>query len=359
MESLAATPRWDLYSQAPLVNGLAMLENTFTMMHLGVNMWNDDGMAGFVLHAYNLVMQRNVLERPIPILERLCTMLHNAVFMGHRPTSNFRSALFRFLGGKIERHRDRQEREKTNRRLNLNADIGRSHVISGPTILPAALAEDRRIQPGKLSKLYDLRSAHYHFRAALQQDERAIKSIFFGPSTKEKRSDGNAQEKPVRASNDVHASDFDYDGENDWTHTGRELMRLVNRNLRGEIDKLTDNAFPLARVDPFAVYALLNDILSRVVDKMKQDLSEKELIECEMMRPTTNPRVAGTAGAVISAMMDVVDGEGKGGVKVKGPDGKQVLFKKGFRDFAKWVAEALVEATEGKDLPEQYMWKHI
>ena len=360
LERLAGLPRWDLYSQAPLVNGLAMLEISFQSMCLGVNIWNDDGMAGFVLHGYNLVMQRKVLKRPIPIMEKPCSMLLNAVFMGRRPTSNFRSSLFRFLGAKVEKVRGHRGRENMPPRPDFHADIGKSHVIGDPKHLPQAWGKDRRIKPEDLSKVYNMHSRDFHMYAGWPKDREAVGAVFGRKSKKAKRSINNEPGKRIWGPNDDRPSDHDFD-EEDWTmHAGRNMMRLVNDNLRDEINILDDDAFPLTRVNAFAVYVLLHDILRRVAQKAEQDFaSTNDQAKFEMLRQATFPRAAGVAGAMISTMMDFVDGEGKSEVKMKGRDGRKMIFFTDSSVMLNWVAEALVEATEGKDLPEHYMWKHV
>jgi hypothetical protein len=360
MERLAALPRWDLYSQSPLVNGLAMLEMSFQLMCLGVNLWNEDGMAGFVLHAYNVVMQRKVLKRPIPILEKLCSMLHDAVFMGKRPTHNFRSSLFRFLGAKLEKIRGRNGRENMPPRPAFDGDIGKRHVIGNPKHLPQVWAEDSRIKPENLSKIYEMHAQDYSMQSGFPEDDTGSNSLFGRRWKKQKRSDDDEPVKRVWVPKEERESDHDYE-EEDWTmHMGRNMMRMINDNLRGEINKLTDDAFPLARVNAFAVYALLHDILKRMVDKSKADLNtEKDLRDFELMAKMTSRRTAGLAGAMIGAMMDVVDGEGKNRMKMKGRNGKTMILAKDPKIIMNWVAEALIEATEGKDLPVQYMWKHL
>lgn len=300
--------------------------------------------SGNVLHAYNLLRLKGFLKKPIPILEKLCEMLHDAVFLGHRPTTNFHSALYRFQGG------------KTGSRLTADphsgAEAGRSHFIATPKHLPHLGAQDRRIKPEELSKVY---MAHLDFFRLQPMLSKCDKNAFGPRWAKKKRSSSEKVWGPGPA----YASDKDYD-EEDWTtHGGRNTIRRINHELRGEINLLDEDSFPPVRVNGFAVYSLFRDIHNRLWTENKHRYISAQFLDCPDAGATFERLTVTAGGAVIiGALMDFVDGEGKNSFKF---DGNQVHYKQGEKPvlMMEIVADAILRATEGKDQSEQYLWKHM
>jgi len=346
MERNAASSRWDLYSQGPLTNGLAMLDALYEHMCLGVNLWNEDWVAGHVLHTYNLLRQKNVLKEPIPILEKLCTMLHVAVFLGHRPTRNFSSALMRFRGGKLSTVGVDFDPYS-------GAQAGRSHYIKSAKQPPGGGDANRRIKPEILSKVYAAHLDHFRLPEALAKCD---KEAFGARWAKKTRS----TEEKVWGPGAAYPSDKDYD-EEDWTThlEGRNTMRKINHEFRGEINMLDEDSFPLARVNSFAVYSLFRDILGRLWKEHKHIYENAQLLEhLDAGEVFRRMRLTQGGATIISIMMDQVDGAGKELLMMRGGRVKIGIMQSP-REMMKDVAKAILQGTEGRALPEHYLWKHL
>lgn len=340
LDRVSAIARWDLYSQAPLLNGLAVLELNYQAMYLGINMWNDDGVAGFALHAYNLVLHERAIPHPIPILEMLCTLLLQAVFMSHRPVSNFRSALFRFMGGKLSKS-GRPGRSENIPPRGASSDIGRDFFIGAPQNLPRISAPDRR-------KIYYLHDYQYALSEAMSKCQ--FEDMWSG----RRRFD-----KFFQAMQD----DDGYDEEDRTKHTGRNVMKSLNHVLRGEVEHKVDASFPVTRINPFAVYALSRDILARVWDKAKgvmytsAELAPDHFIGSRLLQQ----RAAGCGGAIVATMtgaVDALDGPKSVGRGKKAKQVKAVMCADP-KVLMKWVAEAILEAVREEGEVEKYMWKSL
>lgn len=343
-EREAANSRWDLYSQAPLTNGLAMLDALYLHMYLGVRLWNDDCCVGNVLHAYNLLRCKGILKKPIPILEKLCDLLHNAVFLGQRPTTNFRSALYRFQGGKTGSKRTADPYS--------GAESGRSHFIAAPARLAWLGAEDSRIKPEELSKVFMAHLDLFRLQPMLSRCDKDA----FGPRWAKKQ---KTNSEKVWGPGPAYGSDKDFDQEDWTTHEGRNTIRKINHELRGEINLLDEDSFPLVRINSFAVYSLFRNIHDRLWTENRHRYTSLQTLDHADAGALFERLRAIRGGAmIIGAMMDQVDGTGKASLKLRD---NQIRYKLGEEPVVMMesVANAILGATQGKDQAKQYLWKHM
>lgn len=151
--------------------------------------------------------------------------------------------------------------------------------------------------------------------------------------------------------------DFD---EEDWTnHTGRRVLRYINADLRCEISMTIDDAFPITHTNGVSVYLLCRDILERLWKKSEKEMySPKEIVTRRLLDGDTPPRAAIRGSAVLGSIMDAVDGGGETKTVLK--VGKMCKMRmKDPASMMRWIMEAIVETTEGKEDYKAYMWKHL
>lgn len=249
------------------------------------------------------------------------------------------------MGAKMEREGKRKDRsDERAMSAMFGAEAGRSHYIASPKHLPRVASDDNRIKPAELCKIYALRDEGSSLSAAMAGVPR---DLLLKHGSKKRKTE---PELPGW-------HDFD---EEDWTnHTGRGLLRYINAGLRSEVNMTTDDAFPITRINGISVYLLCRDILERLWRKAEKALrSPKEIAMRRFMEGDIHPRAAGKGSAVIATIMDVIDGGGRTQTVTKG--GKMYKMKmQEPTDMMKWVMEAILEATEGKEDPKAYLWKHL
>jgi hypothetical protein len=102
LSTIASQQRFALYHQAPTTAGKQMMTLTYWNNHYGSTLCNNQAAVSTVLHLYNALMQKGLLEE-IPLFEKLCMLLNDIVFSGHRNAPHYGTALKRSLGGKLAR----------------------------------------------------------------------------------------------------------------------------------------------------------------------------------------------------------------------------------------------------------------
>jgi hypothetical protein len=142
--------RFDLYYQSPWVAGSHMAESLHCAMDMGLRLCNNEGFVAAVLHIYNAIRQLCLIDK-ISILEDLCELFKEAVFLGHLPTTNFSSHFRRSLGGTLET-------------VSVSSPLHsrqRKTTIGLPKTMPSSGDKIRRFLPTELSLFYKLHSDSY------------------------------------------------------------------------------------------------------------------------------------------------------------------------------------------------------
>ncbi|KAF2653049.1 hypothetical protein K491DRAFT_22262 [Lophiostoma macrostomum CBS 122681] len=104
LRAFALEPLFDIYYQCPWVAGSQMSAMLGEAQQIGMHMLDQKGIFGGVLHLYNMIRQVGVKCPKVPILEALCDLFCNEVFMDRsRPSDKFSVRHQRFLGGRLER----------------------------------------------------------------------------------------------------------------------------------------------------------------------------------------------------------------------------------------------------------------
>ena len=94
--------RFDLYYQTPWVAGHHILEVWSLATDFGLQLCDRTKYLAGVLHLYNLLIQVKALQEKGPILESLCEVLKETIFLGSRPTMKYYTHFTRCIGGHID-----------------------------------------------------------------------------------------------------------------------------------------------------------------------------------------------------------------------------------------------------------------
>jgi hypothetical protein len=105
--------RLDLYHQSPWVAGAFTSGILADIQFLGVNLLTQGGFFGLTLHLYNMLRHSSAC-REIVVLERLCDLFTNEVFMNKtRPTSRFSNLIVLFCGAELSIHKGKAVNQRT------------------------------------------------------------------------------------------------------------------------------------------------------------------------------------------------------------------------------------------------------
>lgn len=100
LEAYSTQRRFDLFHQAPWIAGAHMLHTYHNAFYIGIALCNHRNLVGSILHTYNILLKFSDLKN-IPLLDKLCTIFRQSVFMGVAPNRNFQSCFLRFIGGRL------------------------------------------------------------------------------------------------------------------------------------------------------------------------------------------------------------------------------------------------------------------
>ncbi|KAK3622517.1 hypothetical protein LTR56_022146 [Elasticomyces elasticus] len=127
LETFTGTARFDLYYQMPWTAGMQLSETLYGALEFGVALCRTRGIFGQMLHTPSS-----------PLLEQLCDLFIDQIFLGERPKKNFQNILLRSIGG------DLQSRAKTSRNGRKDRE-GKFH-IGAPKSLMDGAEDNKRLQ---------------------------------------------------------------------------------------------------------------------------------------------------------------------------------------------------------------------
>ncbi|KAI4615284.1 hypothetical protein J4E83_007011 [Alternaria metachromatica] len=100
LDVLLSDKVFDLYSQSPWVTGSQMAAISDWSLFVGLELLSEGDCFGAVIHIYNMLQQLDVECKRIPILEHLQTLFKSKVFAGRsEPQRSFSSIFELFCGG--------------------------------------------------------------------------------------------------------------------------------------------------------------------------------------------------------------------------------------------------------------------
>ena len=319
LQEYAASKHFDLYSQSPWVASSMILDTNYWAFYMGVNILNENGVVGMVLHAYNLLRKLELVDA-FDLFDRIANLLEDAVFMGQRPSQNFRSIYFRYLGGELiptqsnrqQRRKQKHDQEKKRVWTGPEGSSARRFMIDAPPNLPTMYSEDRRIKPENLSYLYKLRDKNYCPELEML----------------------GRYEDDIKRVGSVHG------------------LQLIQSRLAPE----ALGKFPVTRVNWFSIYMLSINILTRIAT-----------LATKWGRLFSSERRAGVgdinvpyAASVIATAADIADGlVSEKDIRrmreeiLKPPDGED-----GDNEM-NWLRKAFHEAMAGENEKlARYLWKN-
>lgn len=162
LDEFTRTKRFDLYYQMPWTAGAQMCELLFYSMEAGIRVCQSRGVVGAMLHAYNFCRQvAPKTSKAFKILEHLCDLFIDQVFLGSRPTKNFQSLMMLFQGSDLRKDEERSMDKKGKpgrKQRNVKPDLGapKSPLDFGPG--ETLDQENERLQLWHLCLFHNLRS---------------------------------------------------------------------------------------------------------------------------------------------------------------------------------------------------------
>ena len=97
------TIRFDIYYQAPWTSCQHMAEHLSAASDMGAKAWHHAYYVGTALYIYHCLVLLNVIyPDQVPVLERLCHLFEDSVFLGQRPRRNLFSCYKRWAGGSLD-----------------------------------------------------------------------------------------------------------------------------------------------------------------------------------------------------------------------------------------------------------------
>lgn len=96
----------DFFHLAPWIAGTHMLKNLTTASDYGLMAWHHNYYVGTILHLYNSMIALGALKPDqVPLMEALCAMFEDSVFLGTRPQRNFSSCFKIWMGSRLTLNR--------------------------------------------------------------------------------------------------------------------------------------------------------------------------------------------------------------------------------------------------------------
>jgi hypothetical protein len=143
LEGYTRENRFDLYSQAPWTAGCHIVEILSVAMFEGLHLCCDTGYLCALLHLYNALRKIDSNFRQIKLLDQLCEIFLDKLFLGVFPTENFSSHFRRAMGGP----------------LNWETNVKRSNQMELSKPIPGISM--RKTGSTRLSAFYDLHTFGY------------------------------------------------------------------------------------------------------------------------------------------------------------------------------------------------------
>ena len=129
LESYAREIRFDLYYQAPWTAGCHMIQIITTAMFEGQHLCHGTGYLCALLHLYNALRNTDPSFRQINLLNQLCEIWRDKLFLGALPNKNFSSSFRSAMGGRLTK------KKSTNRMELSKPTPGCSTRVTGTTRL--------------------------------------------------------------------------------------------------------------------------------------------------------------------------------------------------------------------------------
>ncbi|TAQ87622.1 hypothetical protein B7494_g4046 [Chlorociboria aeruginascens] len=235
LESFITTKRFDFFYQAPWVSGVHAMEGLARGADCGWRVWHYGYFVGTTLHVYNALMQAKLMEATaIPILESLCDIYEDALFMGKRSAHNVLSCWQRWSGGKVRvpTHRRRTHDIGNTRKWNFCSVADSSHGGNNA---------NRSFNPAKVSLFSLLAESQCIF------DDKILAWVYL-PKNKRKKYQAKDIAKAKK------------------TMEEGSISKYVDRMQAAVLDDFRNSEVPVARINYFAVYRACLETMHAISD---------------------------------------------------------------------------------------------
>lgn len=102
LEHFISTMRFDMFHLSPWVSGMHMAEFLVLSAEIGAHSWHHAYYVGTTFYIYQTLIALEVIKSTdFPVMERLCDLFKDTVFLGQRPLRNLLSCYQRWSGGTL------------------------------------------------------------------------------------------------------------------------------------------------------------------------------------------------------------------------------------------------------------------
>ncbi len=103
LDQFVNTVRFDIFYQAPWTSGQHVAEHLSRASDMGAKSWHHAYYVGTALYVYHcLILLEVMTPDQVPVLEHLCQLFEDSVFLGCRPSRNLFSCYERWSGGSLD-----------------------------------------------------------------------------------------------------------------------------------------------------------------------------------------------------------------------------------------------------------------
>lgn len=211
--------RFDLYARAPWTAGEHTMRNLHFCLEVGLNFCSRYNFVSAVLHFYNALRSLDSAFRRIPLLDQLCELFKDTLFLGTFPTENFSSHYRRSRGQKLTR------------------DKSGKHIFK---LLPNAAAPPCTVSASQVSALCQLGSESYQLTSSTcQMMKKALEPHLDHSHTSSRL---KPESIPITDGGEPH----------EWTYLGIMIDSVLPAFQRIAMDEFSGTT-PSLRIDLFAV----------------------------------------------------------------------------------------------------------
>lgn len=318
LEVFTRTPRFDLYYQMPWTAGMQMSETLHKALEFGVGLCRTRDIFGQMLHMYNLARQTAPSKtKSSPLMEQLCELLNDQVFLGERPKKNFHNILLRFMGGELETDSKMSHKGRKNREG--------KHRIGAPKSLMDGAQDNKRLQAADWSMFYDFRATIPSFHGS---------GGFWAKVFTERRAKTTTEKQRMGMEQKMHEVPF--------ALTLDRVKDVVMSEFTGPL--------PVAKINFFKIYELAVDVLSDIAERYQTNMpiELRHFQELGLVQPAPADACAGSS--YVTVIMEDVDMR----MKHARPGDYGTLER---HSGVELVGKVFNKCLSGKTI-ENFLWKH-
>lgn len=239
LSHFVTTNRFDFFYQAPWVSGAHSVGHIAQAADAGSKAWHFSYLVGTLLHVYNALVQSKLIDpTAVPILEALCDVYEDVLFLGKRSSHNVLSCWQRWAGGKVAKATT--HRNQTSLTTLASGEVVENkkwHLCAVPDSSQGGNRWSRSFDPKKIS-LFSLLAG-----GASVIDDEVLVWVYL---PKEKRH--RYQDKDVAKAKAL------FEQKNLLAYHIDRVQSLLEEEFRTTDSSPSSSSVPVARINYFAVY---------------------------------------------------------------------------------------------------------